>query len=107
FYNSPVLLKTPDSTTYTGGMGDTGRIAPVSENIIKVKTEAIFFSGIQTFAVPREDDFFAQQMLEELNKNYPARKLKITAIEDFDDLLSRRNLVEIKKINPVVRGGKF
>lgn len=106
-YNAAIHLSTSPGTAYTGGINETGSIISVSENIIKMKTEAVFYSGIKTFAVPKEDESAAQLKLKELIEKYPERKLKITGVDDFEDLISRRNLIEIKKINPVIRGTKF
>ncbi len=106
-YNAPFLFKAPHSTAYTGGLISNGGILPVSEKIIKAKTTAVFYSDIKTFAVPSDDLSEALNTLLKLNEKYPERKLKVRGVEDFDDLISRRNLVDIKKINPVIRGGKF
>ena len=107
FYNAPILLNSPNDAAYTGGLDRNGAITSVSNPLIKNKVEAVFYSGIKTFAVPKENEAAAQEMLGELKKKYPERRLKITGVEDFDDLISRRNLVDIRKINPVIRGGKF
>lgn len=106
-YNAAVLFNAPVNTAYTGGLNVKGEIVPVSEIIIKDKTEAVFYSHITTFAVPSNDLPAALNTLLELKKRYPERKLQIRGIEDFDDLISRRNLVDIRKINPLIRGGKF
>jgi hypothetical protein len=106
-YNAAIFFTTPADTAYTGGQDIDGIITSVSGKIIKAKTEAVFFSGIKTFALPAVDVPAAQEKLNELKERYPDRKLRITGIEDFEDLINRRNLVEIKKINPIVRGGKF
>jgi hypothetical protein len=107
YHNSPILLNPPPGTAYTGGMDKNGLLTSVSNPIIKNKVEAVFYSGIKTFAVPKEDEPAAQEMLNELKQKHPERILKIIGVEDFEDLISRRNLVDIRKINPVVRGGKF
>lgn len=106
-YNAAVLFNAPVNTAYTGGLNVKGEIVPVSEKIIKDKTEAVFYSHITTFAVPSNDLPAALNTLLELRKRYPERKLQIRGVEDFDDLISRRNLVDIRKINPLIRGGKF
>lgn len=106
-YNAPILLNSKDGSAFTGGISDSGAIISLSGEVIKNKTSAVFYSGIKTFAVPKEDEETAQEMLNELKLKYPDRKLKISGVEDFEDLINRRNLVDIKKINPVIRGGKF
>ena len=106
-YNASIFFTTPADTAYTGGQDTDGIITSVSGEIIKAKTEAVFFSGIKTFALPALDVPAAQEKLNELKERFPDRRLRVTGIEDFEDLINRRNLVEIKKINPIVRGGKF
>jgi hypothetical protein len=106
-YNAAVLFNAPPNNAYTGGFNTKGEIVPVSERIIKAKTTAVFFSHVTTFAVPSGDLRTALNTLLELNKRYPEKKLQIRGVEDFDDLISRRNLVDIRKINPLVRAGKF
>ena len=106
-YNSPVAVTVGNDIAFTGGLDETGRITNTSEKIIKQKTELIFFSDISHFAVPKSEEAAAIEQLNELKQEYPKRDLKITGIEDLNDLLNRRNLVEIKKINPAVRSAKF
>jgi hypothetical protein len=106
-YNSPVTIKVGDGIAFTGGMDGQGRITNTSEEIIKKKTELIFYSDINLFVVPKEEEDVANEKLEKFSQEFPARKLKIVGVEDISDLLNRRNLVEIKKINPAVRSAKF
>jgi hypothetical protein len=106
-YNSPVAVNVGNDIAFTGGLDETGRITNTSGKIIKQKTELIFFSDISHFAVPKAEEAAATEKLNELKQNYPNRELKITGVEDLNDLLNRRNLVEIKKINPAVRSAKF
>ncbi|HSL90275.1 MAG TPA: hypothetical protein VK870_13305 [Ignavibacteriaceae bacterium] len=106
-YNASIFFTTTADTAYTGGHDTVGIITSVSEEIIKAKTEVVFFSGIKTFAIPAVDVPAAQEKLSELRERYPYRNLRITDIEDFEDLINRRNLVDIRKINPVIRAGKF
>jgi hypothetical protein len=106
-YNSPVAIKVGDGIAFTGGMDGQGRITNTSEEIIKQKTELIFFSDISHIAVPKAEAAAAIERLNELRQEYPMRDLKITGIEDLNDLLNRRNLIEIKKQPVIVRSGKF
>jgi outer membrane protein assembly factor BamB len=106
-YNSPVVIKVGDAIAFTGGMNKVGRITNTSEEIIKQKTELVFFSNVTHFAVPKAEEAASVEQLNELKQEYPKRDLKIIGIEDLNDLLNRRNLVEIKKQPVIVRGGKF
>lgn len=107
YHNAVIHFNSPVSTAYTGGLISTGEISSVSEKIIEAKTTAVFFSFIKTFSVPSDDLQPALNTLMRLNERYPERKLRIRAVEDFDDLINRRNLVDIRKISPVVRSGRF
>ncbi len=106
-YNSSVAVTVGNDIAFTGGLVETGRITNTSEKIIKLKTELIFFSDISHFALPKAEEAAAIEKLNELKQEHPKRDLKITGIEDLNDLLNRRNHVEIKKINPAVRSAKF
>ena len=106
-YNSPVAVTVGNKIAFTGGMNKEGIITNTSEEIIKQKTELIFFSGLNLFVVPKEEETAANEMAEELKKEFPQRDLRITGVEDLNDLLNRRNIVEIKRQPVIVRSGKF
>lgn len=106
-YNSPVSIKVGDGIAFTGGMNEIGNITNTSNDIIKQKTELVFFSDISLFIVPKNEELPANEKLIELKQEYPRRDLRIIGIEDLNDLLNRRNIVEIKKQPVIVRTGKF
>ena len=106
-YNSPLSIKVGDGIAFTGGMDEQGKITVTSEEIIKQKTELIFFSDISLFIVPKKEESAANEKLNELRKEFPRRDLKITGMADINDLLDRRTIVEIKKQPVIVRTGKF
>ena len=106
-YNSPVSIKVGRGNAFTGGMDGQGRVTNTSGVIIKQKTELVFFTDINLFAVPREDEKAANEELKELHKEFPDRNLVIVGVDNLSDVLNRRDLVEIKKLNPVVRSTKF
>lgn len=106
-YNPVYVTQSQSGLAITGGLDEEGKVLPVGDEIIKLKTELIFYSSVEQLVIPKHNEFAAREKLDELKQKYPERKLKITAIEDLDDLLNRRNIVEIKKINPIVRTAKF
>lgn len=106
-YNSPVAIKVGDGIAFTGGMNEQGTITSTSEEIIKQKTELVFFSEIKLFVLPKEEEKPANEKLNELKKEFPQRDLRIIGIEDLNDLLNRRNIIKIKKQPVIVRSGKF
>ena len=107
FYNSPVIINYNGKVALTGGLNERGNILPVSEEVIKQKTATIFFSDVDVFVVNDDEKSFAIDKLEELQKEYPERSLKIIGVEDFDDVLNRRDIVEISKQKSIVRAGKY
>ena len=106
-YNSPVAMKIGNSVAFTGGIDELGRITNTSEEIIKQKTEIVFYSDTKLFVVPKNEEDKSNEKLEELKKEYHNRDLQIYGAEKLSDVLNRRDLVEIKKSNPVVRSAKF
>lgn len=105
-YNSPVSIKVGDGIAFTGGMDEYGKIINTSEEIIKQKTELVFFSEVALFVIPKEEETAANEKLNELKKKFPKRDLRIIGIEGINDLLDRRTIVEIKKQPVIVRSGK-
>lgn len=105
-YNLPYVTHIKNKVASTGGMDSIGIIKQVGKESIIAKVEAVFYSDLETFVIPKADEIDAQQKLRELKEKYPNRILKLIGVESLDDLLSRRNLVEIKKQSPIVRTGK-
>jgi hypothetical protein len=86
---------------------ENGTIKDSDEQIIKEKVKTVFFSDTEIFALPYKLISVAQNTYEELKNQYPSRKMKIVGIESIDDLLNRRNLVDIRKQKAIVRTRKF
>lgn len=107
FYNPTYLIKLVEKSAFTGGVDESGKILNTSEDIIKRKVSAIFLSQINSFVIPKLEETYTYFTLAQLKKNYPNRKLKLIPAEDIDDVLNRRDVVDIRKQKLVVRGGKF
>lgn len=107
FYNPAYIIKIKELSAFTGGVTEPGTVLTTGEEIIKQKVAAVFFSEINSFAFPKSEENYVRFALAQLKNQYPKRALKIIPVEDVYDVLNRRDLVEIKKRNPVVRTGKF
>ena len=107
FYNPLYYINIKEQSVFTGGVTETGEILCTGEDIIKRKTETVFFSKANTFVFPKCEETFAHLKLIQLKEIYPERKIKLIPVEDINDVLNRRDLVEIKKRNLVVRTGRF
>ncbi|WP_337865424.1 hypothetical protein [Ignavibacterium sp.] len=88
-YNPAFIAKAQKGLAITGGLKESGEVIVVGDEIVKLKTELVFYSGVEQFVVPRHNEFAAREKLEELKRNYPNRNLKIISIEDFEDFSSR------------------
>jgi len=88
-------------------LDDDGKILCVSKEVIKQKTETVFYSTADVFVVTEEEKQFSTEKLSELRKEYPNRNLKIIGVEDFEDLLNRRNIIKLKRQKIIVRSAKF
>lgn len=107
FYNPTYIIKISEGSAFTGGIDTEGNVLNTGEDIIKRKVAAIFYSELNSFVIPKLEETFAYFALKQLKKGYPQRKLKLIPAEDIDDILNRRDLVEIKKQKAIVRTGKF
>lgn len=107
FYNPTYIINIKEQSAFTGGVTEVGEVLCTSEEIIKQKVAAVFFSEINTFVFPKCEETYAYFALTQLKKNYPNRKLKLIAVEEIKDVLNRRDVVDIKKQKLVVRSGKF
>lgn len=107
FYNPVYIINIKEQSAFTGGVTETGEVLCTGEEIIKRKVAAVFFSEINTFVFPKYEETYAYFALTQLKQKYPQRKLKLIPVEDFTDVLNRRDIVDIKKQKLVVRTGKF
>ncbi len=107
FYNPTYKIGIKKQTAFTGGLTETGEVLCTSEEIIKQKIATIFFSEINTFVFPKCEETYAYFALTRLKKTYPGRKLKLIPVEDINDVINRRDVVDIKKQKLIVRSGKF
>jgi hypothetical protein len=107
FYNSQTILEPIAGTAFTGGVREDGEINQISKEIIEKKVEIAFYTSCKMLVVPDEDITFAINKLSELKKQHAKRNLRLVGVKDIDEILLRRDLVEIKKQKLVVRTGKL
>ena len=102
-YKSPVTVKTNGVIAITGAIDNNSNLIPAGRTIIEKKIDTVFYSDASVFCLPKTDEIWAEQKLKELKKEYPARDLILVGLRDLDDLLSRRNIVDIHKKNVIER----
>ena len=102
-YNLPFIANIKTNIATTGRVDEFGNIKPVSAEIIKKKIDIVFYSSAESFIVPKKEEEIARQRKKRLMEKYPNRKLKLVGIENINELLNRRDLVEIEKQSHFVR----
>jgi len=107
FYNPAYIINIKEHSAFTGGVTQAGEVLCTSEEIIKQKVATVFFSEINTFVFPKCEETYAYFAFTLLKKTYPDRKLKLIPVEDINDVINRRDVVDIKKQKLIVRSGKF
>ncbi len=107
FYNPAFIINVKEQSAFTGGVTEAGEVLCTSEDIIKRKVAAVFFSEINSFVFPKCEETYAYFALTQLKNSYPGRKLKLIPVEEINDVLNRRDVIKIKKQKLIVRTGKF
>lgn len=105
-YNLPYLTNIKNNIALTGGIDTEGVIIPVGQKAIKKKVDVVFFSDVEIFVFHKEDEPHARARLLELQLQFPLRKLSLITITEINDLINRRDLVDIKKQSFLIRSAK-
>ncbi len=96
YYNSRWIITFPAGISFSGGIDVNGDIGVLGEENIREKVEVLFFSNANTLVVPEQEENTALQKLSELKSTYPKRRLGIWGINSIDEILNRRDLVDIQ-----------
>jgi|GEM_PF-774252 len=107
FYNFPFIISIRNNIAVTGGFDDLGNLIPLDRIIIDRKLEVVFYSPVKTFVVPAGNRASVENILTALKAAYPQRNLEVVEIKSLKDLLNRRNLVDIKRHNPIKRSLRY
>ena len=107
FYNPVYIIRLAPGVAFTGAVTREGEITFPGDDIIRQKTAALFYSSVSTFVYPKSSEAAAEEACQSLRQKYPERNLKLVPAAGFDDVLNRRDLVEIRKRNIAKRAGRF
>jgi len=102
-YNSSTIIKINGTIAVTGGIDVNSNIISTSKVIIETKVETVFFSDARIFCVPKIDELWAEEKLSQLKKESPNRVLRIVGLMDLEDILNRRNIIDVHKKGYVER----
>lgn len=105
-YNSKRLYSLIQSCAFTGSCDSTLSIGACGTDSIVRKCAVVFFSPIEQFVLPEKDYAAALDKLSELQKEFPKRELTLIPVKNIEDIITRRNIINIKKQNIVFRSVK-
>lgn len=105
-YQTRDVIKINTGVALTGGTDINGQVPVIPDNIIADKAGIVFFSSVKYFVVPKGCEKAARSKIDKLLEEYPDRDLKIFGVDSINDLLDRRSLVNIHRINPALVIGK-
>lgn len=99
FYDLREIISFNDDIIVTGSMDDEGNILNVGEEILKSKTQIVFFSTASKFIIPFEEYKFTEVVWTKLKSQFPNRNLEIITVKKLNDIINRRDIIKIDKKN--------
>jgi len=85
------------ASAFTGGVDNKGNVSKLSEEAIRTKVEAAFFSWIKYIVVPKENLTTAEMKLKELQVKYPRKKLEIIGLNNVSEILGNKEVIKTEK----------
>ena len=93
-----IYYKFYDDAVITGAIDEKGNLQKLDAGILKVKIETIFFSRFTKFVIPEDNIVEAKEIISELRKEYPQRKLELIPCADFKSLFQNLAIVEVHEL---------
>ena len=78
------------SAVFTGCIDREGFVLALDEKMLDVKVKTVFFSPYSALVLPKENESFAEQRLDELTRDFPARKLELIPVRHVKDVFNNR-----------------
>ncbi|HTP12889.1 MAG TPA: hypothetical protein VMM37_04645, partial [Bacteroidota bacterium] len=91
------------TVTATGDIGAEGEIIPVDVDSLRLKTEAVFFSRIRYFVIPKPQLPVVEEVLQSLLLRYPRRDLKVVGLERLEEVFYDRRLARRSRLSTAGR----
>ena len=82
----------------TGSIDEDGHILPVDDKTLSVKIRRAFFSPVKYLAIPERNAEIAKICLNDLNSEYPNRRLLIIAGSHLNDILEDHNIIRSERV---------
>ena len=101
----PSSIRIRAAAAFTGSIGESGEILSVDDAGIEAKVRAAFFSPCRYLALPKGNRPRAEEMLRELEREHPARRLELVSHNSVVDLLSDERFVEHRTVSLAARLG--
>lgn len=89
------IFNLTNNSAVSASIDGDGRLLPVSENNLKSKIEACFYSNINTIILSKENETAAKELLNQIQTSATIKKeFKIFSAETINDLLVDRRIVQ-------------
>lgn len=93
-----IYYKFFDDVVITGAIDEKGDLLKLDSSSLKVKIETVFFSRFNKFVIPEDNIVEAKEILVELQKEYPQRKVELIPSANFKSVLLNLAVVEVNKL---------
>jgi len=86
----------------TGGIENDGNVVEIASESIFQKSKAAFFSWCDVLVVPQAQKEQFEKVIEEFQKQYPARILDVVGVKHIRELFYDRRVTELVKSSAIV-----
>ena len=93
-----IYFKFFDDVVITGAIDEKGDLLKLDSSTLKVKIETVFFSCFSRFVIPEDNIVEAKEILVELQKKYPQRRVELIPCANFKSAFQNLAVVEVNKL---------
>lgn len=98
---SKFYYKFNSKTVFTGEVDQYGNLTKMNNDILKIKLNAIFFSGYKLVVIPEDNLSDAKGFIDELMHKYPERKMEIIPLKKFTSVFKNPEVAEKCELKPI------
>lgn len=97
FTNNIVNYLVNSSAAFSGSLDEDGNLLKLSYESLKAKINAAFFSWIKYIIIPKENTTEAEEILNELYKKYPNKKISVLSISNVIEIQDSPEIIKKEK----------
>ena len=97
FTNNIVNYLVNSSAAFSGSLDNEGNLLKLPYESLKAKINAAFFSWIKYIVIPKNNSYEAEEILYELHKKYPNKKISVTGISNVSEIQNHPEIIKKEK----------